>query len=101
MNPLERIPAVVMTAAWVFAANAAGPGPDFNTQIRPILESSCYRCHGPASQMSELRLDSKTHALKGGRSGKAIVPGHRCRCKVGHAPGLGLCVIYVESGLVE
>jgi len=39
---------------------------DFEKNIRPIFESSCYRCHGPSTQMSGLRLDLKQAALSGG-----------------------------------
>ena len=50
---------------------------DFNTQIQPILSENCYACHGPDEATIEggLRLDDRTLALKGGDSGKAIVPG--------------------------
>jgi len=50
---------------------------DFNTQIQPILSENCYACHGPDGETVEagLRLDSEKDALKGGESGKAIVPG--------------------------
>ena len=50
---------------------------DFNTQIRPILSENCYACHGPDEATIEggLRLDVREDALRGGDSGKAIVPG--------------------------
>lgn len=50
---------------------------NFNTQIQPILSQNCYACHGPdeASVEGGLRLDDRILALKGGDSGKAIVPG--------------------------
>lgn len=50
----------------------------FNRDIRPILSKTCFTCHGPdaAAVKSELRLDIRDRALKGGESGKpAIVPG--------------------------
>ena len=46
---------------------------DFQRDIQPILVQSCYRCHGPAQQMSGLRLDSKQAALVGGQSGNVIL----------------------------
>jgi hypothetical protein len=49
--------------------------PDFVRDIQPILERSCYACHGPQQQMAELRLDSKRVALEGGLSHGAIKPG--------------------------
>lgn len=50
---------------------------DFTTQVQPILSENCYACHGPDEAKVEggLRLDNRELALKGGESGKAIVPG--------------------------
>ncbi|HUY89288.1 MAG TPA: PSD1 and planctomycete cytochrome C domain-containing protein [Pirellulales bacterium] len=48
---------------------------DFVKQIRPIFEQHCYACHGPKKQESELRLDARDAALKGGFNGPAIVKG--------------------------
>ena len=48
---------------------------DFARQIAPILENRCQACHGPAQQLSGLRLDNGAAALKGGYSGPVIVPG--------------------------
>ena len=42
---------------------------------RPILAKRCYSCHGPKKQKSDLRLDRKAAAFKGGAEGPAIVPG--------------------------
>ena len=47
---------------------------DFVRDVQPILSSRCYSCHGPDKQENELRWDTKSSALKGGTSGKAIVP---------------------------
>lgn len=48
---------------------------DFTKNIQPILQKSCYECHGPEKQKAKLRLDSKEAALKGGKDGVVIVPG--------------------------
>ena len=48
---------------------------DFAKEIQPILEGSCYKCHGEKKQEAGLRWDQKASALKGGESGPAIVPG--------------------------
>ncbi len=37
-----------------------------------IMQEKCVVCHGPNKQQGELRLDSKTGLLAGGKSGKAI-----------------------------
>lgn len=47
---------------------------DYATQIKPILETKCYACHGVIKQEAELRLDSKELMVKGGDSGTALVP---------------------------
>ena len=46
----------------------------FETRVRPLLAEKCYPCHS-ASEMGNLRLDSKERLLKGGKSGPAVVPG--------------------------
>jgi len=48
---------------------------EFTTEIRPILERSCWNCHGEALQLSGLDLSTRESALRGGDSGAAIVPG--------------------------
>lgn len=48
---------------------------DFENDIRPIFAKRCYRCHGVEKQEHDLRLDFREPALKGGVSGKAIIPG--------------------------
>jgi len=55
-----------------------GPAPspvDFVRDVQPILKASCLKCHGPEKPKGQLRLDSKALALKGGVSGKVVVPG--------------------------
>lgn len=56
----------------------AAPPIDFQRQIQPILAEHCTICHGADGndRKSELRLDVRSNALKGGESGlPAIVPG--------------------------
>ncbi len=50
---------------------------DFAKEIEPILIKRCSECHGPDTQKSNLRLDSRVAALKPAKSGMpAIVPGN-------------------------
>ncbi|MCA9039281.1 MAG: PSD1 domain-containing protein [Planctomycetaceae bacterium] len=48
----------------------------FEKEIRPLLATHCYECHGPETQEASLRLDSRELLLKGGDTGPAIKPGH-------------------------
>ena len=58
------------------AAHEPGTGQGvFAEQIRPILASRCYRCHGPDLQQNGLRLDSLAAILKGSANGAVVVPG--------------------------
>jgi len=47
----------------------------FENNIRPLLATHCYDCHGPDEQESSLRLDTFAGLMAGGDSGMAIVPG--------------------------
>lgn len=47
----------------------------FETDIRPLLQQHCVKCHGPDMQKSGLRLDAKSFAFRGGDGGVVIVPG--------------------------
>jgi hypothetical protein len=87
------------TAADKAAEKPAAKEVDFAKDIQPILKESCTRCHqapppggpgggpggggpgrggpgGPRGPAGGLRLDDATAALKGGKHGKAIVPGN-------------------------
>lgn len=50
-------------------------GLTYEKDIKPILEESCFRCHGNEKQKGGLRLDSLEVVLKGGKEGKVVVPG--------------------------
>ena len=47
----------------------------FTEDIRPIMERSCWNCHGEAGQLSDLDLRTRETAIEGGSQGPAIVPG--------------------------
>src|SRR5258708_5176230 len=43
--------------------------------IQPILETSCWNCHGATMQLSKLDLRTRESALKGAEHGTVLVPG--------------------------
>src|SRR2546428_4383841 len=49
---------------------------DFNRDIEPIFSASCNKCHGPEKPQAQLRLDSEAGILRGGFSGKIVIPGN-------------------------
>jgi hypothetical protein len=73
MNRVFCILATLLAAGPATAAETI----DFQREIRPILSDFCFKCHGPdeKARKGKLRLDLRDTALKGGRSGAAVVPG--------------------------
>src|ERR1700730_13949238 len=65
--------ALSLASAWVLAA--ADKPVSFAKDIEPVLQASCWKCHGSAIQLSKLDLRTRDAALKGGEKGAAIVPG--------------------------
>jgi hypothetical protein len=49
----------------------------FESRIRPALVKHCYSCHSAKTDLPKagLRLDTREHALRGGETGPALVPG--------------------------
>src|SRR6266850_22127 len=54
---------------------SAQKGLTFEKNIKPILESSCLRCHGQQRPKGDLSLDTLESLLKGGKDGKVVVVG--------------------------
>ena len=72
---------VAALSGWasVAAQNPASPSQntvDFARDIQPILQATCYECHGPQKTKAHLRLDSRAGIIKGGESGAIVVPGN-------------------------
>ena len=57
-------------------------GVTYATDIRPIFEVSCFRCHGADRQKGKIRLDSLEAVLKGGEDGKIVVPGDSAKSQI-------------------
>lgn len=64
---------------WLWAsvwgvAGAVSAGVDFETEVLPILEARCFKCHGHGEAKGKLSLEAKDIARSIG-SGKVIRPG--------------------------
>ena len=66
---------VAGSAALAAAAAAQTQPVTFEDHIRPIMERTCWNCHGAAAQLSDLDLRTRAGALEGGAKGPALVPG--------------------------
>src|SRR5256885_8912537 len=65
---------------------------DYERDIKPIFEATCFRCHGPEKPKSKFRLDNRASALKGGEiNTNNIVEGSSAES----------LLIYYVAGLVE
>lgn len=82
-----RLTATTILLASLFADSvsaADSAGISFSRDIRPILSSRCYFCHGPDDDTREadLRLDQFGAATQLSGGNGAIVPGHAARSEV-------------------
>src|SRR5437870_1722747 len=58
---------------------------DFEKEILPILKNNCLACHNKTTTKAELILETPPDILKGGESGKVVVPkrsGHSLLLKI-------------------
>ena len=64
---------LTVACAALFARPAVAAPVDFAREVRPILSTQCFQCHGPdeKARKAKLRLDLRDEALKSG----TIVPG--------------------------
>jgi hypothetical protein len=62
-------------AASIARAQDAKPV-DFVKDVQPLIAAKCHACHSVKKQESDLRLDRKADALRGGGGGKVIIPGN-------------------------
>ena len=61
-------------ASVLLLAARAMAEPDYAKDIKPLLKSRCYACHGALKQKSGLRLDTVALMRKGGDSGDVVAP---------------------------
>ena len=63
---------------------AATNAVDFLRDIKPILDASCLKCHGPEKPKSRFRVDDRAALLKGGETGAAVIPGQGAKSPLIH-----------------
>jgi len=83
--PIERFLLGCAGVVWLMASPVlcadAAPRPDqvpsFNRDVRPILASKCFECHGPdeESREADLRLDTREGATADLGGSRALSPG--------------------------
>ena len=92
--------AIVVSAHFTLAAAEVDtsklPAPatnkiDFATDIKPILDGHCLKCHSDEKPKSQFRLTSRQAALRGGEHGVDVVPGQSAKSPL----------IHYVAGLVE
>jgi len=83
-----RMAALSLASAWGFWLRRNKPV-SFAKDIEPVLQASCWKCHGSAIQLSKLDLRTRDAALKGGEKGPAIVPRG--------APRKASCIVWVAG----
>src|SRR6185295_3800106 len=75
--PMIRIFSLLLAFSLTVAAqDPAAQKVDFVRDIQPLFKASCLKCHGPEKPKGQFRLDSRALAMKGGVTGKTILPGN-------------------------
>jgi hypothetical protein len=65
---------LIVGLAPVSASEAKDSGAvSFYDQIKPVLSVHCYKCHTGENPKGDLLLDSRKHAIAGGKSGEAVI----------------------------
>ena len=73
----EASPTAQVSGDESIPGDESSPGEvSFATQVLPIFEDNCTRCHGDSRQNGGLRLDSYAMLLAGGTDGAVVAPGN-------------------------
>ncbi|BDC52936.1 hypothetical protein F183_A52510 [Bryobacterales bacterium F-183] len=72
MKAIAAITACLFIGAGLAHAQAA---PDFDKELKIVLEKNCLHCHDAAKPAGGLRMDDREGMLKGGSKGPSLVPG--------------------------
>jgi hypothetical protein len=75
----DRLPqeTIDLIAQWIKAGAQfeAADTTSFRTEIKPLLEANCVRCHNPQIRRSGFDLSARESLLRGGDTGAVVVPG--------------------------
>ena len=85
MNP-TKITLATLAAAFSFAVAASAEDAKlpsasdkkdvtYATDIKPIFDTSCVKCHSGDKPKARLKMDTLEGALKGSKAGKILTPG--------------------------
>jgi hypothetical protein len=66
--------AVALECVLAPSARCAAPV-DYTRDIKPVVATHCYACHGALQQKSGLRVDTVKYLLAGGANGPVVIPG--------------------------
>jgi mono/diheme cytochrome c family protein len=72
---VPTIAVALLTGVGIVTFGSAAPQAPAFASVKSILDGKCVGCHGPNTVYGRLRLDGHANVLKGGISGKAVVPG--------------------------
>ena len=59
-------------------------GVNYATDIKPIFDASCTKCHGDQKPKAKLRLDNLEGIVKGSENGKVVDPGNSAKSVLVH-----------------
>jgi len=75
-NPVVVLAGILTSVSFAPGVRATEPL-TFERHVRPILKAYCFDCHGAGDELkAKLDLRQKRTALRGGKTGPAIVAGH-------------------------
>jgi len=57
-------------------------GVTYATDIKPVFDQSCVKCHSGDKPKAKLKLDSLENALKGSKDGKVVIPGNSAKSPI-------------------
>ena len=56
-------------------SETVSPSPEFQTDLFPILQTHCLRCHNSEARLASLDLSTEASLFQGSASGSVLVPG--------------------------